>query len=97
MSAYEKLKKLQNEHDLAFNLALITLQEWGLNKAKNITDEQIENAKAPLMADEFARILFRYIRELAKIEEEETMAIYKYIEIEKPFDTVGFKTRKAKR
>lgn len=94
MKAYEKLKKMQNEHELGFNLALITFQQWGLDKAKKITDEQIEKAKAPLMADEFARLLFKYIRELAKIEEEETMAIYKYIELEKPFDTKGFKPRK---
>lgn len=46
-NSYEKLKKMQNENDLAFNLALITFQQWGLDKAKNITDKQIENAKAP--------------------------------------------------
>lgn len=46
------------------------------------------------MTDEYAKKIFGYVRELARIEEEETMSIYKYIELERPFDTKGFKPRK---
>lgn len=96
MTSYEKIKNLQNENELIFNMAINWLIDIGVRQAKNITEEDIEKAHIPMFSDDYAKLLYRMTKELADIEEEDTLSVYKFIQIEKPFNTTGFKPRKKK-
>lgn len=96
MNSYEKLNKLENENDILFKIALGEIIHRGIDYCLNITDKQIENAKIPMFSDEWAKTLIRMMRDISRIENEEHMAINKYIQISKIYNTNGFKPRKRK-
>lgn len=87
---------MYNENDLIFNLALDNMIRIGRENALKITDEEIKNCKINMFADNAAQMFMRMTRELAKCEEEERFSVIKFIEIEKPINTTGFKPRKRR-
>ena len=96
MKAYEKINEIRKECETTFNIALGNLITMGYENALKITDEQIEKCKIPMFTDELAKTYAKQLRELARIENEESYSIYKYIQIEKPLSTIGFKPRGKK-
>lgn len=96
MKSYEKLNQLENENEILFKIALGEIIHRGIDYCLDITDEQIENAKIPMFSDEWARTLVRMMRDISRIENEESMSINKYIQISKIYNTIGFKPRKRK-
>ncbi len=93
---YERLKKMQNENEMIFNMAVTWLIHIGSEKASKITDEQIKKAEISMFSKDYASLLYRMTRDLAEITEEDGTAIYKFMQIEKPFNTIGFKPRKGR-
>jgi fructose-specific phosphotransferase system component IIB len=96
MNSYEKLKGMENQNDVLFKIALGEVLHKGVNNCKEITQEQIDNAKIPMFADDWAKKLVEFMREIAIIEENEYQAIFKYIQIEKIYNTKGFKPKVKK-
>lgn len=94
MNSYNRLKEMYVENDLAFRMALGQMMAWGTKDASEITDEQIKKVEIPMMADWMAKLLYKFAREMAKIEIAEYGAIIKFCMVEKIFDTKGFKPRK---
>ena len=95
-TAYERMEELNKENEILFKIALGEILHKGIDKCLEIKDEQIENAKIPMFADDWAKTLVRFMREISRIEKEEHQTIYKYIQTEKIYNTNGFKPRKKK-
>ena len=90
MNSYEKLNELENENEILFKIALGEITHRGIDYCL------IENAKIPMFSDEWARILVRMMRDISRIENEDSRAINKYIQVSKIYNTNGFKPRKKK-
>lgn len=90
---YKKLMEMINEHGLdRFVMAICHLMDIGWREANKITDEDIEAIKMPdnsIMTTEFVQELNSMAREIAK--SCQPSDIIKFCELEKPFDTRGFK------
>ena len=95
-STYEKLKRIKNRDDLIFTLAVTWMLEIGAKRASEIKEEEIENAKIPMFDDEYAKELYRATKELGEIGKENSADILKFIQVEKPFNTIDFKPRKRR-
>lgn len=87
---------MYRENEYAFKIAIGQLLNWGTNNAITITDEEIKNAHVSMMTDLIAQTIYRYAREMAKIEDEDYGALIKFCIVEKIYDTKGFKPRKRK-
>lgn len=96
MTSYERLNEMYIENDFAFKLALGQLLNWGTDSAIEITDEEIKNAHMFMFADWMTQMIYRFAREMAKIEDEDYGALIKFCIVEKIHDTKGFKPRKRK-
>lgn len=97
INSYEKLNELRNKNETIFNIALGQIISNGYKSMLRITDDEIENCKIPMFSDELSKIYALQLREIAKVENNEPYSIYKFVQIEKPFTTVGFKPRGKKK
>ena len=96
MTSYEKLKEMYDDNEFAFRMAIGQLLNWGTDESVKITDEKIENAHVQMIADWLYHKALKFIREMAKIENEDYGALIKFCIVEKIYDTKGFKPRRRK-
>ena len=94
MTAYEKIKKIYDGTRLdIFVMAVTHLMNIGWNIAENITDKQIDNVEGNgLMTKEFCQELVKIAREIATTCN--PVELIMFCQVEKLFDTKGFKPRK---
>ena len=91
---YKDIKEIYDHTDLAvFSMATTQLMIMGWNKAEKLTDEEIaEQEGNGLMTQEFVQDLLRLARKVAKTCS--PVEFIQFCQIEKLYDTKGYKTRK---
>lgn len=92
MTSYEKLNEMYKKNDMAFKIAIKQVISWGTENASKIKEKEIENAHI----NKITKKIYKYAREMAKIENEDCGALIKFCIVEKLYDTKGFKPRKRK-
>lgn len=89
---YNELKDLYYKNSMLFIMAVSNLLDIGFRNAREITDDDITEAKGnAMMTDDFVRDLLRVTREIARICGNDVCAVIQFCMVEKIFDTKWFK------
>lgn len=93
---YSDIKKIYDREQFnIFSMAAFHLMDIGWRKAETMTDEEIEAVNGnELMTRDFCKHLCEVAREIAKTVE--PVEFIQFCQVEKLYDTKGFKSRKAK-